>query len=590
MYRLGDWDAYSRWTREQDALDETDRKEIRCAVGQLPRRPFFSLVVLASSNNTVGVLPQALVASVMAQLYPFWELWTAAASKPVEDVIEAQRFQIIPNASGNPAVAFNIALGAAMGEFVVPLAPDAVLAEHALYELADALAENPHANLLYSDEDRLDAIGNRCHPRFKTAWDPDLMLGRDAVGHLSAYSIALLRRIGGMQAHIRSVDLALYDLALRVGFEAGSAGVCHIPSVLCHRSGASEAALGWDGAGARDIVRRHLLESGEPNVEILSAPLAPSWNRIARPLADPLPLVSVIIPTRDRPHLLERCADAVLSRTDYAPLELLVVDNDSREQGTLELFRWLALDRRVRILRHPGPFNFSALNNYAAREARGEVLVLLNNDTDTIEPGWLREMVSHALRPGVGAVGAKLLYSDGRVQHAGMVLGPDGALIHQLRLSGRMDPGPGGELALTRTVSAVTAACLALRRSVFFEVGGLDEANLAIAFNDVDLCLRIGDHGYRVVWTPFAELLHLESASRGNDNTPEKRERFASEWLYIQRTWGPLLEADPFHNRNLVFRWEDSILAVPPRRERPWRRSRQPLAAITVPSVAAQGT
>ena len=225
------------------------------------------------------------------------------------------------------------------------------------------------------------------------------------------------------------------------------------------------------------------------------------------------------------------------------------------------------------MLPYAGAFNFAAMNNAAIAQARGEVIVLLNNDTDVLDPGWLAEMVSHALRPEIGAVGAKLLYGDGRVQHCGITLGPDWSLIHQLRLSDRFDPGPDGELALVRTVSAVTGACMAFRASVFSEVGGLDADRFKIAFNDVDLCLRMGDHGYRIVCTPFAELLHLESVTRGHDDTPEKQQLNALETQAFRALWDPLLDADPFHNPNVVFRWEEAVLAAPPRRTRPWMKT-----------------
>ena len=590
MISIGDLEGYERWTREYDSLTASDREAIQFGVEQLRWRPVLSLVLLTPLCGPDSAV-HAAVASVCAQIYTLWELWAPAGLDLWVGGDADKRIRTLPAAAAysDPAAGFNAALAAARGDFVVPLPSDIILAEHALYELAAAVAERPDADLLYSDEDRLDAVGRRCHPRFKTAWDADLMLGCDAVGHLSAYSRALLRRLGGMRTGLPSLDLALYDLALRVGSEAGPTRICHVPSVVCHRRGVPAVALAWDTEGAREVVRRHLVEAGEPNVRVLPAPLAPGWNRVVRPLPDPAPLVSVMVPTRDRADLLERCTDAVLSRTDYAPLELLVVDNDSKEEKTLELLRQLGHDPRVRVIRHPGSFNYSALNNLAARQARGEVLVLLNNDTDAIEPGWMRELVSHAVRPEVGAVGAKLLYPDGRVQHAGVVLGPDGSLTHQLRLSNRTDPGPGGELALARTVSAVTGACLALRRSVFFEVGGLDEQHLAVAFNDVDLCLRIGDRGYKVVWTPFAELLHLESGARGLDDTPEKRARMMAEWAHLRRTWGALLEADPFHNPNLIFRWEDSVLATPPRRERPWQRYARPPGTAAVPSLGRPG-
>jgi O-antigen biosynthesis protein len=340
--------------------------------------------------------------------------------------------------------------------------------------------------------------------------------------------------------------------------------------VLCHRRGSSDASPGWDAEGAREIVRRHLADHGA-KASVVAAPLAPAWNRVVYDVPDPAPLVSVLVPTRDRADLLERCAEGVLSRTYYPAIELLVMDNDSREPATIELFRRLSEDARVRVLPCPGAFNYSAMNNAGAREARGEVLVLLNNDTDTIRPDWLKEMVSHAVRPDVGAVGAKLLYADERVQHGGMVLGPGVWPAHQLRFADRLDIGPGGELAVVRTVSCVTGACLAMRRSVFAEVGGLNE-ELRVAFGDVDLCLRLGDHGYRIVWTPFAELFHLESASRGQDGESADKLAVAEhEARYFGRFWGSLVEADPFHNQNVVYGWESSILAEPPRCKHAWR-------------------
>jgi GT2 family glycosyltransferase len=265
--------------------------------------------------------------------------------------------------------------------------------------------------------------------------------------------------------------------------------------------------------------------------------------------------------------------DGVLDRTDYPNLELLVVDNGSIEPATHTVFENLTReDNRARILRHPGPFNYSALNNAAAREANGEILILLNNDVSVIGSGWMRELVSHALRPDVGIVGAKLLYANEKVQHAGIVMGPEGHLTHLYRTAAKNDPGYFGQLALPRTLSAVTGACAAIRRSVFFEVGGFDEVNLRVAYSDVDLCLRLGDYGYRVVWTPFAELFHLESATRGPDDEDlAKRERSQRELQHVRRTWGSLLEsADPFHNPNLLFAWDYYEIPASPRCKKPW--------------------
>jgi GT2 family glycosyltransferase len=236
-------------------------------------------------------------------------------------------------------------------------------------------------------------------------------------------------------------------------------------------------------------------------------------------------------------------------------------------------------DRRVRVLYSPGPFNYSALMNTAAKASNGEILLLFNNDIEVIEPDWLGELVSHAARPEVGIVGAKLIYENGKVQHGGIVLGPGGHAHHVHQYVDRNEPGYRGQLAVTRSYSAVTGACLAIRRRVFFEVGGLDELNLKVAFNDIDLCLRVSDHGYRVLWTPFAELFHLECASRGLEDDPLKQARFHREWHHMKKTWLSLVDTgDPFHNPNLLLSHgcrEHEIL-FPPRRKRSWQDVAKP--------------
>ena len=310
-----------------------------------------------------------------------------------------------------------------------------------------------------------------------------------------------------------------------------------------------------------------LLHRRQPAAAEVSRPEA--W-RALWPLPAVPPLVSVIVPTRDRAGLLATCAEGVLHRTDYPALELLIVDNDSEEPATRDLFARLAQDPRVRILPAPGPFNYAALNNRAVAEARGEVVVLLNNDIDVIGPGWLREMVAQALRPEIGAVGARLLYADGRVQHGGVVVGLGGVAGHYLLGAAREDPGYFGSLVLARSASAVTAACLALRREVYLAVGGMDAAELPVAFNDVDLCLRIGATGRRILWTPFAELYHLESVSRGSDTTAARASAFAREIGTMRRRWGPVLARDPCHNPNLDVEGPRPALAAAPPRFQPW--------------------
>jgi GT2 family glycosyltransferase len=318
-------------------------------------------------------------------------------------------------------------------------------------------------------------------------------------------------------------------------------------------------------------VEEHLARTGQARVTVANQADAPGWIEVRRAPPEPKPLVSVIVPTRDRADLLAQCCDGVLNRTDYAPLELIVVDNGSAEPATAALFDRLARDPRVRILPAPGPFNFSALNNLGAAQARGEVLLLLNNDVSMPRPDWLDALVAQAVRPSVGAAGARLLFPDGRLQHAGVLLGVGDVAGHL----GYGQPGDTGgyyeHLATPRTVSAVTAACLAIRKAVYDEAGGLDAEALPVAFNDVDLCLKLRARGYDIVWTPHAELVHHESASRGDERAPADQARFAAEMAVMRARWGAALDEDPFYSPLFDRSRSDHHLASPPRRAAPWR-------------------
>jgi O-antigen biosynthesis protein len=578
-------ESYCRWIEQHDSIANADRAAIRAHVAALPFQPTISVIVVDAEAEASA---RATIRSIVEQLYPNWELCLARHGvhpHGLGDLLGAvgadPRIRTVRLDKEDRATGRNAALDVATGEFVTFVQTGDLLSQHALYEVAVQLGEAPLLDLVYTDEDCVDASGQRSEVRFKPGWDPDLILADNYIGSLAVYRRSLVEAVGSCR---RGFDGAEdYDLVLRATAMTTPNRVRHLPAVLYHRRlveiGPGREAMAaveklTAAAASRRAVREHLDDRGFMEARFEPAPLAPLCNRVVWPLPSPPPMVSIIVPTRDRAELLAQCAEGVLRRTDYGDLELLVVDNDSRELTTHALFERLQDDHpgRVRIVSHPGPFNFSALNNAAAKQARGEVLVLLNNDVHVIDPGWLREMVSHAVRRDVGAVGAKLLYIDERVQHAGVVLGPVGQMTHLLRLSRRNDPGYGNQLALARTLSAVTAACLAIRRSVFLEVGGLDEKNLHVAFNDIDLCLRLGDYGYRVIWTAGAELFHLESASRG----PDEQQRFGREWQYMRRTWGSLLEdGDPFHNPNVLFQWSRTEIPSAPRSIKPWRRFAQ---------------
>ncbi|MBV9492522.1 MAG: DUF4214 domain-containing protein [Verrucomicrobia bacterium] len=581
--------AYDHWVAAYDSINDEDRAAIRAHLAGLPFRPLISIVVVPSGRRLAKAALEESLNSVLAQLYPCWELWVAVAAGSatlVTEILGAAsrrdprvRTVSIQQGSEDGAAAVNAAVKSVTGEFVAFLRSGDILPEHALYEVAVELGANARPDVVYTDQDRIDAKQRRSDPWFKPGWDPDLLLAQDYLSHLVVYRRAVVEDAGFLRAGFEGAEY--YDLALRVTAAITPDRIRHVPAILYHRRTDNDDAIRPDNglsalrtiASSRRAVRDHLDSHGYTNAVVKPAPQMPSATRVIWPLPDDPPLVSVIIPTRDRWELLAHCVDGVLHRTEYPNLELLIVNNESTDPATHALFgRLVHQDRRVRIVHCPGPFNYSALNNTAAREATGEVLVLLNNDVWVIDSGWLRELVSHALRPDVGAVGAKLLYPNEQVQHGGIILGgPQDLAVHAHRCAARNDPGYFGQLALTRTLSAVTGACLAIRRMVFLEVGGLDEVNLKVAYNDVDLCLRLGDYGYRVVWTPFAELFHLESASRGKDDTLAKQELFRREVEQMRRRWGSLLRSsDPFHNPNLLFSWDGLEVPSVPRRPRPW--------------------
>ena len=474
---------------------------------------------------------------------------------------------MLRDTNGHISAASNSALALATGSFVALLDHDDLLSPRALYEVAVRIAGQPGADILYSDEDHIDDTGRRSHPYFKPDWNPELMLAQNLINHLGVYRRDLVQRLGGLRIGLEgSQD---YDLALRVVAETTPDRIVHIPRVLYHWRQRSRTQSFSEQALERcaDNGRRAVLEFLAPHipgVRVEPAPSVPAWNRVVYPVPTPEPLVSVIIPTRNHAEMLARTTDGLLGRTDYPSLEVLIVDNGSDEPAALALLETLSRDRRVRVLRSPGPFNYSALNNEAVRQATGELLLLLNNDIDVIEPDWLRELVSHAIRPGIGAVGAKLLYPNGLIQHAGITGGVLGVAGHQYLNKPRGDRGYAGHLKLTRNVMAVTGACLMLSRSSYLEAGGLNEAALPVAFNDVDLCLRLMEKGYRNLWTPYAELHHFESASRGADETREKAARFRSEIAYMRQRWGHQLDHDPYWNPNLALA-NEITLAFPPR-------------------------
>ncbi|GHE20551.1 glycosyltransferase family 2 protein [Halomonas urumqiensis] len=467
------------------------------------------------------------------------------------------------------------------GEGVMWLSPGDCLAEDALQRVVEAWNRQPAAQLFYADEDELNERGERVRPRFKPGWNPDLLLSCNYVGRLALYKRRILwrlevyRDIGRFDHHHLNANELDHAMALRflawwyqLTSERRAATVCHLPWVLYHRGerahvagSAAEATGETDVQGLAHTVGQvqallALLPGGEGAVA--EPGMLPESVRVKWPLPVPPPLVSLLVPTRDGVDILRPCVDAILERTEYRHFELLILDNQSTCAETLAYMAEVEQrDPRVRVLRWDHPFNYSAINNFGAEHAKGEIIGLVNNDVEPMEGEWLTEMVSQACRPEIGCVGAKLYYPNDTIQHGGVILGLGGVAGHAHRFFPRHEDGNAGRLKLVQNLSAVTAACLLLRKEVFDAVGGLNEADLSVAYNDVDLCLKVREAGYRNLWTPYAELYHHESISRGAEDTPEKRARWLREIAYMKRTWGKKLRNDPAYNPNLTLVYED---------------------------------
>lgn len=454
---------------------------------------------------------------------------------------------------------------------------------HTLLLLVEALAARSDAVLAYGDEDRVDAAGRRHDPWFKGDFDLESLRGHDAIGRPSLWrSKDLLQCATAMSAATSAAEefapggALWHDLALRVTEQVTADRVVHVPHVLCHRqdvassdanraSGASASSAASTAAAAVRAVQAHLERRGiaaraEPRPDRL-------WPTVRVRFALPAvkPWVTIVIPTRNQLDMLRRCVTSILERTGYDQYDLVIVDNGSDDPQCLQWLAQIGERPSVRVQRDARAFNFASLNNAAVREARGEFVALLNDDVEVISRDWLEEMLSLAARPEIGAVGARLLYGDRTLQHGGVILGLQGAAGHVLKRLPGTDAGPGGRARLLQSYLAVTAACLVVRRALYEQVGGMDEAAFAVAFNDVDFCLKLHAAGYRNLWTPHAELFHHESISRGKEAAAVRRQRLELERAALCARWPQWVERDPHYNPNLTLKTDDFALAEPPR-------------------------
>lgn len=518
-------------------------------IGHWTQRPLFSIVVFAGSDPAAL---DATIASVRSQLYPDWELLIVPATDAAARSNDGDaRIRWLPDQAPNDAAALRISAAAARGDYLVPAEAADRLSPAALFRYAEALQDGK-LTLLYGDEDRIGWTGHRAHPWFKQDWNEEMFLAQDYVGSACAIEIEAARSALPIADELAAV--ATGALLLSVATRP-SASIRHIPHVLVHR--AAEAAP--DSQMLRvEAVANHLCDR---NAAVSPGPFGSA--RIAWPLPAELPLVSIIVPTRDKAGLLRACLDGVFAKTTWPDFEVIVVDNSSVEPATFAYFDTISHDPRVRILRYDAPYSYAAINNFAADAANGSYLCLLNNDTEILDGNWLTEMMRQAMRPDVGAVGAKLLYDDGSIQHAGVVIGLGQAAGHAHRFVRNDQRGYFNQPHIQQYVSAVTAACLVVDRAKFDAVGGLDAAALAIAFNDVDLCLKLNAAGWRNVYAPQAVLIHHESRSRGRDVSPQHIDRYMRELAVLQQRWGTKTYLDPHYSPNLSRANESFLIDLP---------------------------
>lgn len=523
--------AYSRWIKNREP------KQFKRSF--LESEILFTIVLapqMALSNIS------QCVDSMMKQSYKNWEL-IIVSEKFDGSVCGDPRIVTLATDSTYKSSRWNFALTKAKGEWILFANENMIFSPYLLSELSAFIKKDPNVEVVYADEDSIGRHGERSNPHFKSGFNLDLFYSIPYIGEAFICKTSSINRIKGFDEQIEKC--ASYDLLLRMIEQTGVKKIGHISKVLFHFMTAGEDVL-TRRKYRLNALKEHFMRINE-KVKV-SEGIGDETHRLNWPIVMPSPMVSIIIPTRDHVDILRQCIDSILKKTLYLAYEIIIVDNQSELAETLDYFEELGVHTNIKIMQFDEPFNYSAINNFGVTHSRGEIIVLLNNDVEVISPDWLNEMVSQASRSDIGCVGAMLYYPDDTIQHAGVILGLGDVAGHAHKYMRRGSSGYFNRACAVQNYGAVTAACLAVRKSVFLEVGGLNEANLTVAYNDVDLCLKVQATGYRNLWTPYAQLYHHESKSRGKDNTPEKKARYWSEVAYMKKMWGSVLVNDRYHH------------------------------------------
>lgn len=517
-FTYGDWIAWNEQGADEEARDREETEN-------WPWKPRFQVHLYSVANATLDEVNRSK-RSILEQSFPAMELNVAD-----DDRLDTQaRYS--------------------EADCVVLLRAGDTLSRSALFRFAKALqAQQPDAQIVFGDQDVLDGGGHRRDPWFKPSWNPAMFLAMDYLSPGCAIAMPLVRRVASMK---REEAPTLADQVLEAT-AASAERIVHVPSVICHVAESNRSAQ----PVRKEALERHLRGTGA-----CVADGKFGTHRVIWPLPSVLPHVTLIIPTKDKIDVLAPCLRS-LESTTYPHFDVLIIDNGSAEAESLGFLEAASKRPNINVITYPAPYNFSAINNHAARQAQGSLLCLLNNDTEVIEPDWLTDMVRYAVRPDIGAVGAKLLYPDLTIQHAGVCVGLGGAAGHSHRFDLDNEVGYFGQAHVAQDVMAVTAACLLVAKSKYWEVGGLDEEHLRIAYNDVDFCLKLRMAGYRNIYEPAAVLFHHESKSRGNDLSPQHIDRYMRELQTLQERWKTDTLLDPFHNIHLDRHEEQFVIGRP---------------------------
>ena len=562
----GNKSLYDRWIEENEPKEDELAKQRNIRFAYEPK-----ISIIVPAYNTPEKFLIAMINSVVNQTYSNWELCIADASNKdsnTKEILKSyagkdKRIKIrILDENKGIAGNSNEALALAEGEFIGLLDHDDTLAPFALYEVVKAINENPDVEFIYSDEDKITEEGKaRLEPHFKPDWAPDTMFSYNYICHLSVIKKVLMDQVGGFRpGYDGSQD---YDLFLRILFRTDR--IVHIPKIFYHWRISETSVAGnariklYAYESAKKALREQLLQLGLKG-EVEDASILGSYR--ARYDIEGEPKVSMIIANKDKVSVLKRCVDSILGKSTYKNYEIIIVDNNSVESQTFNYYGKISKSQNINVITYNERFNCSAVKNFGVERAAGEFLIFLNNETEVITPNWIENMLEHAQRKDIGAVGAKLYYPDGRIQHAGVILGLWGLAGHHHSGFPKDDQGYMWRLKIIQNFSAVAGDCMMMRKEVFNKVDGFDEG-YSYAYNDIDLCMKLREKGYRIIYTPYAELYNHKSVSRGDDDTPEKRAWVLGEVKLFKQKWGRELEkGDPYYNPNLTLEKDDFGLRV----------------------------